>query len=458
MRVPARERFLVALAKFFGENPTKDQPLAKLLLCESWQLDESLQTILGPDDKLNLNKAKFDQLMLYCGRRLPTSHFLEYFFGSVQTISDFEKAIDRFRICAALLFGNFRFGYRTLATCNEKEFQEWVRKVEPADKTDFTKREEFTEIHQIPKDDLYLLGYVSSAELSDLDLCLEAIRRLRSSGSSIDQVLQNLGAEKQRKISETLAEHELSFPTTGSAGLTPKALHELESQLVSIVEPLRERTERAQEMGRKNTDRYLTLSYLDVYVATSMREKQDYTDHNRFIGEVFEHPDVNPLKLRYFDPTLSYADDRITKGLIECLMIRRARVTLYNAGYEDTLGKDSELASSLAQGKPVIVYVPVGQDEKSKAQLERRAKLFKEDHPLGLQVDIRTGVAHGVIVVRSPNHCARMLSGTLLRTLQLELVHQQNNHLLREKETKSVLRVVSDDPHLTHVFWTYFHR
>lgn len=457
MSIPVRERFLIALAKFFGENPTEVQPLAKLLLCEDWQLDEALRTIIGDDDYLKLNKARFDQLMLHCGRRLPTLGFYEYFFAAVRTISDFERAVERFRICAALLFGNFKYGYRTLATSDEKEFRNWIRRVEPADKAEFTDREEFTEIEKIPEDDLYLLGYVSSAELNDLDLCLEAIRRLKSTGDSIDQVLGKLGVEKQRKISEILTKHSLSFPAAGSAGLTPEALQGLEVRLVQIIEPLRARTKSAQEIGQKNTDRYLTLSYLDVYVATSMREKQDYTDQHHFIRQVFEHSDVKPLRLSYFDPTLSYVDDRITKGLIECLMIRRARITLYNAGYEDTLGKDSELASSLAQGKPVIVYVPVGQDAESKEKLKRREKLFKEDHPLGLQIDIRTGVAHGVIVVRTPNDCARMLSKTLLRTLELEFVHQQNIHMLREKETKSILRVVSDDPHLTHIFWTYFH-
>jgi hypothetical protein len=50
----------------------------------------------------------------------------------------------------------------------------------------------------------------------------------------------------------------------------------------------------------------------------------------------------------------------VTKGSIECLMLERAAVTLYNAGATDTMGKDSELAATLAHGKPVIVYVPEG--------------------------------------------------------------------------------------------------
>jgi hypothetical protein len=168
---------------------------------------------------------------------------------------------------------------------------------------------------------------------------------------------------------------------------------------------------------------------------------------------------VSPLKLRHFDPTLSFVDDRITKGLIECLMIRRAKVTIYNAGEQDSLGKDSELAATLAQGKPVIAYIPTdAEDEARRARLDRRAGIFKVDHPLGLQIDISSGVAHGIVVVRSPDQCAAMLRKILLNDLQLSIVHESGNFKLIERDTGSVLRVVTDDVQLTHAFWTYFHR
>ena len=116
---------------------------------------------------------------------------------------------------------------------------------------------------------------------------------------------------------------------------------------------------------------------------------------------------------------------------------------------DDTLGKDSELAATLAQGKAVIAYVPPGLDSK--------AELLRVDHPLGLQIDIKTGVAHGIIVVRSPEQCAQMLRKVLLRDLGFSIRHEKGNFLLEETETRSVVRVVSDDPYLTHAFWTFFH-
>src|SRR6202035_3394250 len=81
---------------------------------------------------------------------------------------------------------------------------------------------------------------------------------------------------------------------------------------------------------------------------------------------------VRKLKLRYFDPTQSQCSYRIDKGLVEALMLKRARCTVYMVQESDTMGKDSELASTLAQGKPVIAYVPRIEDVEGHA-----AKLHK---------------------------------------------------------------------------------
>lgn len=42
---------------------------------------------------------------------------------------------------------------------------------------------------------------------------------------------------------------------------------------------------------------------------------------------------------------------------MECLMIKRAQLTVYNAQESDTFGKDAEAGVTLAQRKPVVVYV-----------------------------------------------------------------------------------------------------
>ena len=201
-------------------------------------------------------------------------------------------------------------------------------------------------------------------------------------------------------------------------------------------------------------------------------------------------------------------------------MLKRARCAIYMAGESDTLGKDSELAATLAQGKPVIAYVPklpdyerfkkeiaeallrevyVGEDptevalrflqtyapesawkrtevrewieakpefelilrdvfDCAKVLYERRATTLLETHPLGLQVNLQTGVGNGVLVARDTNQCAKLLRGILLDELEFELEEQpdQGAVFLREKETRSIYRVATDDQHLTNSFWNFY--
>ena len=67
---------------------------------------------------------------------------------------------------------------------------------------------------------------------------------------------------------------------------------------------------------------------------------------------------MKPLNLRYFNPTQSWIDDRVAKGLVEALMLRRSSLAVYMAQKGDTFGKDSEASVALGQGKAVIVFVP----------------------------------------------------------------------------------------------------
>lgn len=118
------------------------------------------------------------------------------------------------------------------------------------------------------------------------------------------------------------------------------------------------RLEDTRKRGAYNHNAYLVSDHLDIYVATSMRKRHEYVEIAEFTSKLFQSEKLQDLNLRWFDPTLAYCPDRIDKGLSEALMLKRARCTLYLAQESDTLGKDSELASTLAQGKPVIAYVP----------------------------------------------------------------------------------------------------
>lgn len=261
----------------------------------------------------------------------------------------------------------------------------------------------------------------------------------------VDDILTKLGQERRKKLSELLKKYGIDFPAVGAAGLSATELQRIAKQISDVHNPLKARQEKAVATGKGNTHRYLTLPHLDVYVATSMRTRDDYVAQHEFIEKVFSDPQIAPLKLRFFDPTLSYVDDRISKGLVEMLMLRRATVTIYNAGAEDTLGKDSELAATLAQGKAVIVYVPsdpkiVTLADGRQVDLDKRANTFRVGHPLGLQINVETGVAHGIIVVRTAAQCAQMLRKVILHERAFTIRHEGGNFLLDEIETKSVLR------------------
>jgi hypothetical protein len=188
-----------------------------------------------------------------------------------------------------------------------------------------------------------------------------------------------------------------------------------------------------------------------------MRDDRDYIDMAKFVKDVFSSEEIAPLHLRYFDPTLCYCDSRIDKGIIECLLVRTAKVTIYCAQEGDTFGKDSELAATLCQGKPVIVYVPIDDSDPERAlRLESRARVFQEFHPLGMQVGLTDGVARGVIVVRSPEQCSRILRRILSNSLEVDVRFEQHGIVLREKETQSVLRVMTGWGELAHSFWSNF--
>jgi len=144
---------------------------------------------------------------------------------------------------------------------------------------------------------------------------------------------------------------------------------------------------RVDKKALRNTNIYLTWDYMDVYIATSMRHKWEFQEVFDFIKEVFDYSNIKDLNLRYFDPTQSKCKDRIDKGLIEGLMLKRVLCSIYMAQESDTMGKDSELASTLAQGKPVIAYVPKIDIDKYSEKIKKYPLDYFEKRLLILQAE-----------------------------------------------------------------------
>lgn len=278
-----------------------------------------------------------------------------------------------------------------------------------------------------------------------------------------------------------------------------------------------------------------------------MRHKWEFEDVYGFIQDTFAQYSLDDLRgIRYFDPTQSFSDNRIDKGLVEGLTLNRAALTVYLAQETDTLGKDSELAATLAQGKPVIAYVPpidekyeqklpnqpldfflkrlyllqaddafkkpkcyddmrekfgddgltrlgdyvdclskyiadrtfylVGNEDNEfksdnsemftelcqmltvaeRHYFDGRAYTLQKVHPLAVQVNLRNGVANGVLVVRSAKVCADLIRQILSNSMDFEIANEEHVAELREKQSKCPFRVVTDDQTLTNSFWNFY--
>lgn len=88
-----------------------------------------------------------------------------------------------------------------------------------------------------------------------------------------------------------------------------------------------------------------------------------------------------------------------------------------------------------------------------KYYFEKRAAVLKRFHPLALQFDINTGVANGVLVVRSEKECAELLYRILTNSLKFTIKGEKGFTILQEEISKMPFRVVTDNTKLTKAFW-----
>lgn len=92
----------------------------------------------------------------------------------------------------------------------------------------------------------------------------------------------------------------------------------------------------------------------------------------------------------------------------------------------------------------------------AKALYDSRAETLQKHHPLSLQVNLDSGVANGVLVVRKVSQCAMLVRGILLRQLEFDIEENERQWLLRERISGSVYRVVTKNELLTNSFWNFY--
>ena len=223
-----------------------------------------------------------------------------------------------------------------------------------------------------------------------------------------------------------------------------------EDEIANAIEPIRRKFKAARERALNNTKLYLSMiSDLDIYVATSMRKREDFRAMADFCNEIFQDEGLKDLKLRYFGPTRSAAIGHEDKGLIECLMVKCAKVLVYNAGTSDSFGKDVEAAMALSLGKPVVFFCDVA----------TRRNFYRDVHPLSRLINFDNGVPVGAIVTENRKHVTELLSRIFRNEMDLKLKKKSNDYfLLTERLTNSTIRLQTDDLLLRATFWNYYNQ
>ena len=456
-----------------------------------------IENLMKKAKKKGLNCEQFNELLLLLNQdRIGQSFFKFFFEKDIIKVDDLRNGITKFRGFAMLCFGNFRFAHKQLIQMSETQIKEklkpyWIEADEIRRK--FGKRPgPMLKIEEISCDKTWYTGEIMGSKIS----------------KEAGELEKKLNEEKRIE--------------------RRKELLKFKDKLLDMDADAK----KFQEKAFKNTDVYLTWGYMDVYVATSMRHKWEFEETYNFIDEVFGDSRLMKLNLRYFDPTQSKCGNARDKGLVEGLMLKRVLCTVYMAQESDTMGKDSELAATLAQSTPVIAYVPkyepkkyatkiadypldffkkrllildaegIFDDPKCIEKLEgygrnyeelinsflekfdryrspnsqpfslwlekdnrefkkkysnfskicqilsiaecynfdRRADLLKGRHPLSMQVDLQSGIANGVLIVRSSKQCAELLYNLLTNTVEFRIKHPKL-HNLKEEEVEALRKL-----------------
>jgi len=379
--------------------------------------------------------------------------FSESFLQSSETIhslSHLKWGLYRLYVDGLLYVGNVRTAFRRLRNLPLSDLETFFKSKRFA--TDaIQRRGPSLPLKLIAKDDRYLISemacksYGEEADTSDLrTVLLEAYTAYVAAGNrspTIRQLLEEpVPTEFQARQPEFIFSADEVLNDTVSS----------EAELSAKYERIAAKFSQARATALDNTRYYLSmLSDLDVYVATSMRTRSDFRSMADTCESIFADNRLASMNLRYFDPTLSAAGGHEDKGLIECLMVKCAKVLVYCAGERESYGKDAEAAMALSLGKPVIFY----------CNEERRRRFYRDVHPLSRLIEFETGIAVGAMVTDSLEDVSELLLRIFENRMNYCLEQSKPGFLrLKETLTDSVVRIQTNDPLLTEAFWNHYHR
>jgi hypothetical protein len=372
--------------------------------------------------------------------------------GKIRNLAHLKWGFHRFYIDALLFFGNVQSAYRFLRDLKIEKIEALYGSLR-VDSDALAVRGPALPIAQIPRDDRYLISEMACKTWAPApDAAPEVFEAV------IHAYTEHSRTEgRAALIRDLISDQYLGEAYKGKETQFQLSLDEVLDQEVRSEDELVEKLgtvltafTRARQAALANTELYLSMvEDLDVYVATSMRTRQDFREMADFCDHVFGQAGLPQLNVRYFDPTLSAAEGHEDKGLIECLMVKCAKVLVYFAGTRESYGKDAEAAMALSLGKPVIFF----------CSTPERERFYRDVHPLTRLIDFESGVAVGAMVTGDRAVVADLLARIFENRMEYLLDRPKPGRLrLLEKHTSSVVRLQTNEPLLRETLFNYYHR
>jgi hypothetical protein len=372
--------------------------------------------------------------------------------NKIQHLDHLTYGLYRIFVDGLLCRGNVRAYFREFAVKSYEEIDEFVRH-DLIDTEAIKRRGPALALKSISRDDRYLISEMACKSYgafpktkSDLKGALLASWEAheKSGGGAIK--IKDLLGERLDGTQYSAQQGMLVFSADDMLEDTVSSRRDIENRYEKIADAFL--TARASAL--ENTKLYLSLvNDLDVYVATSMRTRDHFRNMADRCEKIFGSSKIQDLHLRYFDPTMSAADGHQDKGLIECLMVKCAKVLVYCAGDKESFGKDAEAAMALSLGKPVIFLC----DETVKQSF------YRDVHPLSRLINFETGVAVGAMVTSQADDVSEILDRVFDNEMEYSLNQPTDRPgylQLIEKLTNSVVRLQTNDTLLSQSFWNYY--
>jgi hypothetical protein len=372
----------------------------------------------------------------------------------IASLDQLKLGLHRFFLDSLLFFGNFRSAHRILRDLTHDKLSSFFAS-KRYDTEQMQTRGPALPFNEIPADDRYLIAELACKAYSPRKggteslLEEELLKAYKSCGQPKVPVKTLIALAEQANQADLQAQMSFGF----SCEEFMEAVIESDEQLRARIRDVADRFNAAREKALANTEYYLSIvNELDVYVATSMRNRQDFSEMARNCSQIFNAEKLRPFRLRYFDPTNSAADSHEDKGLIECLVVKCSKVLIYFAGERESFGKDVEAAMALSLGKPVIIYCP------STPEGEKRMRFFRDIHPLSRLIDVSTGVPVGAMITNRLDEVIELLYRLFANEMEYDIEHDGDGYFrLLERLTRSVVRVQTKWKILRESFWNYYH-